>query len=127
MIQKIIQNVKDCSVYAYKSELEQVILTILSNARDEFKNKNIKNPKIEINVDCDDEKVTISIEDNAGGIDKMILDKIFEKFFSTKNSSGLGLAISKEIIVKHYNGKIYALNTELGAKFVIEIPCKEKE
>ena len=67
----------------------------------------------------------ISIEDNAGGIDKNIINKIFDIYFTTKHQSqgtGLGLYISDEIIQKYFNGKLYVENNNSGAKFIIELP-----
>ena len=67
----------------------------------------------------------ISIEDNAGGIDKNIINKIFDIYFTTKHQSqgtGLGLYISYEIIQKYFNGKLYVENSDSGAKFIIELP-----
>jgi signal transduction histidine kinase len=117
---KIHKEIEDCSFYGYLNELEQVILTILSNAKDEFKRKNIKG-EIYIKAKCGD-YITIEIEDNAGGVDEEIKEKIFDEFFSTKNSTGLGLAFSKKIIEKSFNGKIWVENTKKGAKFVITFP-----
>ena len=77
--------------------------------------------------------MTISIKDNAGGIEKNILNKIFEPYFTTKHQSdgtGIGLFMTQEMITKHMNGKIYANNCEYvyenqeyhGAQFCIELP-----
>ncbi|MEO1927292.1 MAG: ATP-binding protein [Nautiliaceae bacterium] len=115
---KIHKNIKDCEFLGYLNELEQVILTILSNAKDEFKRKNIKG-EIFITSYCDDKTVRIEIEDNAGGVPEELKEKIFKEFFSTKDSTGLGLAFSKKIIEQSFKGKIWVENTQRGAKFII--------
>lgn len=72
-----------------------------------------------------DEKVILTIEDNAGGIDNNLLNKIFDPYFTTKHSSqgtGLGLYMSYKIIVESLHGKLNVINTNKGAKFIIEIP-----
>ncbi len=105
-------------IYTYKNELKQVVLNIIKNAEDIFKEKNIKNPKITIIT----KDKTITIKDNAGGIPKDIIDKIFEPYFSTKiqkDGTGLGLYMSKTIIDEHCNGELKVHNDKNGAVFTI--------
>ena len=113
------KNIQNCVFEGYLNELEQVILAILTNAKEEFQRKNISGGVIKIDAKCYDNLIKIEIEDNAGGIDKEALKKIFEDGYSTKNSSGLGLAFSKKIIEKSFKGKINVTNTAAGAKFTI--------
>jgi signal transduction histidine kinase len=103
----------------YENELVQVIINILKNADDALSEKNIKNPKISLTIDSR----TLIIEDNAGGIDKEIVEKIFDPYFSTKgkNGTGLGLYMSKLIVQEHCNGKLEVSNTDNGARFIITI------
>lgn len=114
------------SYFGYKSELGQVILNILNNAKDAFLVQNIDNKFIKIIVSVNNEKILkLSIEDNAGGINEDIIDKIFDPYFSTKhskNGTGLGLYIAKIIITDHFKGSISATNTKKGAKFDILLP-----
>lgn len=64
----------------------------------------------------------ISIRDDGPGIDNNDLPNIFERFYKgRKGNSGLGLAISRNIIEKH-KGKIYAANTGSGAMFIVSLP-----
>lgn len=104
----------------FDSELMQVILNILKNAQDNFKEKNIKDPYIKITT----ENRTISICDNGGGMPEDLIEKIFDPYFSTKdekNGTGLGLYMSKTIIENHHNGKLTAKNTDDGVCFTIEL------
>ncbi|MBS9782896.1 MAG: PAS domain S-box protein [Arcobacter sp.] len=114
-------------VNVFLSELIQVFINIFKNSKDAMDEKNIKNRKIFIRTFSEKNYINIEIEDNAGGIDENIIHKIFEPYFSTKsnkNGTGLGLYMSKNIIEKHCNGKLFAQNTNNGAKFLISLPKK---
>ena len=104
----------------YDRELMQVILNLLHNAKENFKEKQIKNRDIIIKT----ENRTISVCDSGKGIPEDIIDKIFDPYFSTKkekNGTGLGLYMSKTIIEEHHNGKLNVYNTDDGTCFVIEL------
>ena len=108
-------------------ELLQVLISILNNAKDAFIEKDIENKWLKYSVKKDTNKFIITLEDNAGGIQVEIMDKIFNPYFTTKHQNqgtGMGLYSSYNIITKHLNGKIYATNTLHGAKFTIELPLQ---
>ena len=105
-------------------ELPQVIINIINNAKDILLEKNIKDAKVIIELEKVNNKVILSIEDNAGGIPIDIINKIFDPYFTTKHKSkgtGLGLHMSYKIINESLHGKLYVENTNLGAKFFIEL------
>jgi two-component system, NtrC family, C4-dicarboxylate transport sensor histidine kinase DctB len=106
-------------------ELAQVILNLINNSKDALIEKNINEPWVKVSIEKLEEKVVIIIEDNAGGIKEDVLPHIFEPYFTTKHQSqgtGLGLYMSKEIVEKHLEGKLYVKNTSEGAKFYVELP-----
>ncbi len=108
--------------YGYPSEFSQVILNLLDNAKDILVEREIKFPKIVIEIKKLDKSTIIYIKDNGGGIDKEYIDKIFDIYFSTKldkGGSGLGLYISKLIIEKKGMGKLKVNNGKDGAIFSI--------
>ncbi len=108
-------------------QLEQVFINLLQNALDAFSlnnNKKLKHISIFINKKNQD-SITIKVEDNGDGIEKMHLAKIFEPFFTTKEvgmGTGLGLSIIYGIISEH-NGTI-ACESEVGngTSFIITLP-----
>ncbi|WP_419763672.1 MAG: cache domain-containing protein [Arcobacter sp.] len=106
----------------YKNEYSQAIMNIISNAKDILLEKNIKNPQIKIYIEKSD-KLSLKIEDNAGGIDEKITDKIFDPYFTTKYEygTGIGLYMTKMIIEDKMNGSISVKNSNAGAIFSIEI------
>jgi len=104
----------------YDSEMMHVILNLLKNSQENFKEKNIQNPKIVITT----ENKSISIYDNGGGIEEEIKDKIFDPYFSTKdekNGTGLGLYMSKVIVEDNHRGSLKANNIDDGICFKIEL------
>ena len=115
-------------VTCYASEMNQVFISIISNALDALKqvSKTNKNPWIKIQTEVrEKEWVRIAIADNGSGIPTHIQERIFEPFFTTKpvgSGTGLGLSVSYAIIKKH-RGKLTCDSTaSSGTIFVIEIP-----
>ncbi|WP_434658362.1 ATP-binding protein [Sulfurimonas sp. NW9] len=100
----------------------QVLHVLLINAVDAFKNKNMEYRKIHITLKNADGKAIIEVEDNAGGIDTTILEKIFEPYFTTKfksNGIGIGLYMAKMLVENSLKGELYVKNTQKGALFSI--------
>ena len=108
--------------FTYPNEIKQVLLNLIKNAEDVLLEKEIKNPCIKIKSFKEKDKLILEISDNAGGIPKDIIDKIFDPYFSTKtkkDGTGLGLYMSKTIIEGHCNGKLNVKNDDFGAVFTI--------
>ena len=79
-----------------------------------------------IRIETEDEKgmLRIKIQDNGPGISDAIKDKIFNPFFTTKNTgTGLGLAMVKRVVEAHA-GTIFFESDEKGTLFIFEIPLK---
>ncbi len=118
-------SVKLDNIFLYKNELLQVIINILTNAKDAFNDKqNQGDNKIVIEYKESKKVQKIIISDNAGGIPENIIDKVFDPYFSTKdnkNGTGIGLYMCKTIIEKHFQGKIQVSNKKDGACFEITI------
>ena len=131
-IQFVLQ-IKECSFDVLKNELIQVFLNILNNSKDQFILKEIENRYIFIKVYENDNDVVFEIKDNAGGVKKEILNKIFEPYFTTKHKSqgtGIGLYMCSQIISNNIKGSISAKNVSFeynkhqikGLKTTIVIP-----
>lgn len=108
----------------YEREMMQVIINILTNSLDKFREKQTSEPMILISTSTNNKKTMLKICDNAGGVSKEVLPNIFDPYFSTKgekNGTGLGLYMSKIIVETHHNGEIRAENKEKGVCFIIEI------
>ena len=148
---QLIQNIEDIKVITYENELIQAIINILNNAIDAF-DRNEQNEKIILFKikrepsckikDCEtpncsefekEGNMIITIKDNAGGIPKENIEKVFEAYFTTKHQSqgtGIGLYMTYQIIQKHLEGFINVENKTFeykgkeykGAEFSIIIP-----
>jgi len=114
---EVIFDVKeDIVLESYKNEYKQVLLNLLTNAKDVFLQREVISPKITITIN----KNYISVLDNAGGIPKEILHRIYEPYFTTKKgNSGIGLYMSKMIVEKDMEGKLTVENSLDGALFNI--------
>jgi two-component system, NtrC family, nitrogen regulation sensor histidine kinase NtrY len=80
--------------------VEQVLINLILNASDALKGK--ENAKIILSGFSENGKNNIQVQDNGSGIAEDILENIFIPFFSTKKSgSGIGLSLSKQIMLLH--------------------------
>ena len=103
--------------------MEQVIINLLTNARDAMIETS-EETKITLRVFEEGGSVHITSEDTGSGIPEEILSRIFEPFFTTKEmgkGTGLGLSVSYGI-VSDMKGSIIAENSDSGARFSISLP-----
>lgn len=113
----------DLQLLGFPNEYSQVLLNILSNAKEAIKARNVERGIVRIRLRPAGEFGCVAIGDNGGGIPADILDKIFEPYFSTKPmGTGIGLYMSKMIIERNMHGRIDADNTAEGAEFALYTP-----
>ncbi len=112
-------------LHAHPRALSHIMLILLSNANDVLKRRNIVNSVIWIEMTSDREYLTVTVEDNGGGIDEEIIEKVFDPYFTTKSKkegSGIGLYMASTIVQRVFHGSISVSNSVKGAKFLIKIP-----
>lgn len=119
-------------VDGYENEFKQVVLNLITNAKDAIVEKVGGNGggKIEICVTREQTKAILTVTDNGGGIRDNVLEKIFEPYFTTKDQgkgTGIGLYMCKMIIEDNMNGSIFAFNANSGARFQVELELFENE
>lgn len=104
-----------------ENEFKHIILNIINNSKDAFVENNSENREIFIKVYEENDEKIIEISDNAGGIDKSIINDIFKANFTTKKDkgSGIGLYMSYQIAKKN-NTELTAENIENGALFTLK-------
>lgn len=120
-----------CVVNGDSLLLEQVIMNLLSNARDAIKeNTPVESERrILIRTTVVDNRFKIDVEDTGGGASETALRSMFEPFFTTKEpgkGTGLGLSISYSSI-RSMAGDIAAQNTESGLRVSISLPLVGKD
>ncbi len=114
----------DVTIIGYRNEYAQVLLNILSNARDLLVARKVREPSIRICLNKYEGLSLLTISDNAGGIPPEILPRIFDPYFTTNETgkgTGIGLYMSKVIIEQNMKGRLTACNIEGGAEFRIEV------
>lgn len=106
-----------------RSQLQQVLLNLVTNAIDSMAATNaVRVLRVKSKVH-DSGGVIVSVEDTGAGIDPKDIDRIFNPLFTTKSHGmGMGLAICRSIIEGH-GGRLWATpNTSQGAIFQFVLP-----
>ena len=117
---------KDVELFGFPNEFSQVLINILSNARQAIQESGLQGGEIHISLDQVGDKGRIRVRDTGGGIPAGALGRVFEPFFTTRESgSGIGLYMSKQIIEGSMNGSLKARNVDGGAEFEILLPCSQ--
>jgi signal transduction histidine kinase len=107
--------------------MQEIVITIINNAKDALISRNIYDPKIFFKAWREDDFLFIKICDNAGGMTKNVMQKIFEQNFTTKHSSegtGLGLYMVKKLLNEKFNAEIDVKNRDNGVCFTLKLPRK---
>ena len=87
-------------------------------------------PTVDISTTSNGEQFTITISDNGNGMSETVKAKLYENFFTTKpvgHGTGLGMAITRDIIVNKHRGTVDFESTEnIGTTFKLTIPISKK-
>ncbi|QKJ22980.1 sensor histidine kinase [Poseidonibacter lekithochrous] len=111
------------TVYGVETELEQVFLNLITNAKEAFIERSIDNRNINITSMTKDRYSIVIVEDTAGGIKEESLEKIFDPYYTTKEyGTGTGLYMVKLVVKTSFKGDLKIQNTGQGAKFIIVVP-----
>ncbi len=106
----------DFEVIGNINELTEAFINLINNSRDVIKEKVINDEDKIVLISSkllNNDEYLIKIQDSGGGIDELIIDRIFEPYFTTKHKSqgtGLGLSMVEKIIRERHNGKIVVTN-----------------
>jgi CheY-like chemotaxis protein len=123
---KLNLELNDENVYGIESELDQVILNIINNAIDIFKERSVKNKEINIIVLSKNNYTILIIEDSAGGANIDDFETLFDPYYSTKpQGCGVGLYMVKLVIKNSFKGDLKLSNTKKGLRYIIALPQKK--
>ena len=109
-------------------QIQQVLVNLVSNALDAMWQTPPDRRKVEISTDGNgDNEVRLSVRDHGTGIRTEVHERLFDRFFTTKEQGlGMGLAIVRSIVESH-GGDIQAENVaDGGARFYFTLPVKKK-
>jgi len=107
-------------IYADDNLISQVIVNLLKNAQQALTAS--ENGIIRLSVTKTDEHTLIAVEDNGPGIPEKYANQIFMPFFTTNpGGNGIGLAISRQIILRHGGTITFSSVPEKGTKFSISL------
>lgn len=111
--------ISDFSSYPFdKVKLKQVFVNLIKNALESTKEKGY----VHLVCKSNDSHLIIEIKDNGKGISDQAREKLFDPNFTTKETgTGLGLPISKAIIMLH-NGNLDIESTDEETSFIITLP-----
>ena len=116
----------DIQIYTPQILFSHIIMNLVSNAIDSYTDNVIEDRVVIIDTKIIDKNLKITVSDNGCGMNEDVMKRIFEQFYTTKNSNrgcGIGLSATKYVLEKYFNGNIYVISTvDKGTTFTVTIP-----
>lgn len=107
---------------ADRSQIEQVLINLITNARDASPSPESE-IKIHLRRNTAEDEVQISVQDYGQGIPVEAQERIFVPFYTTKpNGSGIGLALCKQIVNQHHGYITLHSTVGKGSLFTLCLP-----
>ncbi|PCH60875.1 MAG: hypothetical protein COC05_02935 [Gammaproteobacteria bacterium] len=119
-------------VFGSSEEVKDAVISMINNAVDAIKSAGQAKGQIMISTKKHNNRAIISVVDNGKGMDDATRVRVFEPFFSTKESggskiSGLGLSIAQKLVMQN-DGKIVIKSIpDKGTNFSIVLPLKRHQ
>jgi signal transduction histidine kinase len=115
-------DVEACRVRGDRQWLQRALGNLLKNSVDALGEQQ---GEVYVRLACDDDVVTVEVEDTAGGIPNGQLEELFSPHFSTTTAgSGLGLALVLQVVAR-CQGRVSAANGDRGLLVRLELPRAE--
>lgn len=123
------------NIMVVPQDISRAVLNVVNNAfyavweRSKAEGEDY-HPTVDISTTSNGEQFTITISDNGNGMCETVKAKLYENFFTTKpvgHGTGLGMAITRDIIVNKHRGTVDFESTEnIGTTFKLTIPISKK-
>lgn len=123
------------NIMVVPQDISRAVLNVVNNAfyavweRSKTEGEDY-HPTVDISTTSNGEQFTITISDNGNGMSETVKAKLYENFFTTKpvgHGTGLGMAITRDIIVNKHRGTVDFESTEnIGTTFKLTIPISKK-
>jgi len=110
------------TINADKDKLKQVFTNMLDNAIDALGGV-AEDRRVELFIENGGRRATVRVRDNGAGIPPEKVERIFNPFFTTKDTgTGLGMAISKKIVEAHEGSVDVVSEPGRGTEFAVTLP-----
>jgi signal transduction histidine kinase len=118
-----------------QQDIGRVVLNIITNAFHAVRERSMNEvsdykPEVKVRTQLGNDSITISIQDNGGGISDTIKEKIFQPFFTTKptgQGTGLGLSMAYDIVQAHGGKLNMESKINQGTTFYISLPLSHSD
>lgn len=118
---------EDVTLFGFSNEYFQVLLNLLSNARQAIQGTKVVAGQVTVWLGIRDGLGCLTVRDNGGGVPEAFVDRIFELYFSTKEGgSGIGLYMSRQIAEQSLGGRLDFSNVADGTEFTLFTPLADK-
>ena len=121
-------------IMAIPQDLSRAVLNVMNNAcyavwKKLESTEDGYRPEVNVVVKAADDNIIISFSDNGVGMTDEVKQRLYENFFTTKpvgQGTGLGMAITRDIIENKHGGKMTFDSTEgVGSSFTFTIPIRK--
>jgi len=125
--EEIPDRIRDEIFLGNRVEVCQILINLITNARDAV--RHFSEPWVKLTITLDDDALEIHVDDSGPGIPLELQDKIFEPFYSTKGKDidqkslgmGLGLALSRAFAEDH-GGSLTLNRASKNTRFTLRLP-----
>ncbi|MCB0413289.1 MAG: PAS domain S-box protein [Bdellovibrionales bacterium] len=118
----------DYLVYANSGKMQQILMNLLTNARDAVETCSVKDITLDLKK-ISTHEVEVCVADTGVGVPEELINKIMEPFFTTKEvnkGTGIGLGLVDEF-VKSFRGRLEIQSKEnQGSQFRVILPLKQE-
>lgn len=114
---------RDFPLFGYENEFKHILINLINNAKEAFAINETKMRTLAFTIGETPTHFFLTVQDNAGGIPKGMLQEIFKQYVTTKKEqggTGIGLHLATVIAAKHHM-TLRAENVQDGALFTLSI------